>query len=229
MHICGLQKVTLLDFPEKVACTIFTGGCNMRCPFCHNASLISSIRGVISLENIFAYLERRRGVLDAVCISGGEPLMQTDLLSFITRVKDMGYLVKLDTNGSFPKALAQMLEDNLLDYVAMDIKSSLAEYGKVVGKADFDTTPIRESVELLLKNTVRYEFRTTLVRPLHTKESIRGAAELICGAERYFLQSFAASPDILAPAGLSAFSLSQMREFLEIAAPYVKNVYLRET
>jgi len=199
MTIMGLQKLTLLDFPGKLACTVFTGGCNFRCPFCHNASLVipSKFGGVMPTEEFFDFLERRRGKLEGVCVSGGEPTLMFDLEEFITRIKSMGYLVKLDTNGSRPEVLRSLVEKGLVDYVAMDIKNSLDMYPRTVGVENFDVTPIRESVKYLMSGVVDYEFRTTLVAGLHTEREITEIGRWLEGAPRLYLQSFVDSGDLI--------------------------------
>ena len=200
MKINGFQKLTLLDFPEKVACIIFTAGCNFRCPFCHNASLVTHIdeNQNIDEEEIFTYLEKRKGLLDGVCITGGEPLLQSDIKEFIQKIKDMGYAVKLDTNGSYPEKLRDLIENNLVDYVAMDIKNSREKYAETAGIQNLLLDNIEKSISLLLENKVDYEFRTTVVNELHTKEDIKNISVLIKGAKKYFIQNFKDSGDIIA-------------------------------
>ena len=215
MLIHGFQKTTLLDFPQKVAATVFTGGCNLRCPFCHNASLVTHVdpSGVISEEEIFSYLKKRKGILDGVCITGGEPLLQKDVEEFCDKVHALGLLVKLDTNGTFPEKLRAMIEGKKVDYVAMDIKNSLPLYPKTCG---VDHTPegIEESIRLLMSSGIPYEFRTTVVRQLHTEESLLELAHTIRGAEKYFLQSFIDSGDLIGE-GLSAYTEKEMKVLLK--------------
>ena len=201
MIIKGLQKLTLLDFPDRMACTLFTFGCNFRCPFCHNASLVLADRvtdnALISEEEFFTFLARRRGILEGVCITGGEPTLQPDLPDFIARIKDMGYAVKLDTNGYRPTVLRSLVEGELLDYVAMDIKNSLPQYGETVGITRFDTAPVEASMDFLMEGRVPFEFRTTLVRGLHTVDSVRAMGERLAGEEAFFLQTFKDSGDLI--------------------------------
>ena len=156
MIIQGLQKLTLLDYPGKVACTIFTAGCNFRCPFCHNASLVidTSANETIPEEEIFRFLTKRQGILDGVCISGGEPLIQDGIEEFIRQIKEMGYDVKLDTNGSFPDKLIRLVEAGLIDYVVMDIKNSQEHYGKTIGIEDYDIRDVHRSVKYLMSGEV---------------------------------------------------------------------------
>ena len=190
MIICGLQNTTLLDYPGHVAATVFLGGCNFRCPFCHNASIVVDPVNEISQEELMAFLVKRKGVLDGVCITGGEPTIYDDLYELIRNIKELGLLVKLDTNGTNPKAIRRLVEDKLVDYIAMDIKSSLSGYGKAVGIAGYDTSNIEESVRYIMECGVSYEFRTTLVKNIHTLDDMRGIVGLIGGAKAYFLQSY---------------------------------------
>ena len=192
MLLRGLQKTTLLDFPGNVACTVFTGGCNFRCPFCHNASLIENLPSDerLSEENFFAFLEKRKGLTDGVCITGGEPLLQKDILPFIKRIKEMGFLVKLDTNGMHPDRLRAMLDEGLLDYVAMDVKGGPHHYAHICGLEKIDLAPINESISLLLNSKIDYEFRTTVVDELHDLSDFTAISEWIKGAKAYYLQAF---------------------------------------
>ena len=229
MIIKGLQKLTLLDFPEKMACTLFTFGCNFRCPFCHNASLVLADRAddlVMPEEEFFTFLTRRRGMLEGVCITGGEPTLQPDLADFITRIKDMGYAVKLDTNGYRPAVLRRLVEANLLDYVAMDIKNSLPRYGETVGISHFDTTPIEESMDYLMEGHVPFEFRTTLVREFHTLEDIRAMGKRLAGPEAFFLQTFKDSGDLIRE-GMDGFSAAETRVMLSALQENVPNAQIR--
>ena len=229
MLIKGLQKLTLLDFPEKMACTLFTFGCNFRCPFCHNASLVLSDRAddsVITEEEFFSFLQKRRGMLEGVCISGGEPTLQPDLPDFIRRIKSMGFAVKLDTNGYRPAVLRALIGEGLVDYVAMDMKNSLSRYPETVGISRFDTAPIEESMDLLMENRVPFEFRTTLVRGLHTPESIAEMGRRLAGEERFFLQTFEDSGDLIAD-GLSGFDREETEALLAVLCNYVPNAQIR--
>lgn len=228
MKINGFQKLTLLDFPGKTACTVFTPGCNFRCPFCHNASLVTHIDNSydMSEEDILLYLEKRKNLLDGVAITGGEPLLQNGIEDFISRVKAMGYAVKLDTNGSFPEKLIQIVEKGLADYVAMDIKNSKAKYGETVGIENFDITPVEKSVEFLLQNKVPYEFRTTVVDKFHTVDDIQEIVCWIKGANKYFLQNFVDSGDLIED-GLTAVPLEKLKEMREKASKIIENVELR--
>ena len=227
MIIKGLQKTTLLDFPGKVACTVFTAGCNFRCPFCHNASLVISpnTSEVLSEEEIFAFLKKRRGILDGVCITGGEPLLQRDIEEFIQKIRDLGLAVKLDTNGAYPERLKSIIDRALVDYVAMDIKNSKEKYALTAG-ADVDIEKISESVEILMSSDVDYEFRTTIVRELHSPDDIDAIGKWIRGAKKYFLQSFTDSGELIGD-GYSAHSPQDMGALLDIAKQYVPNAALR--
>lgn len=191
--------MTLLDFPGKVACTVFTGGCNFRCPFCHNALLVTKLpeKPDYTEDEILSFLEKRIGLLDGVAITGGEPLLNPDIGDFIRKIRDMGYAVKLDTNGSFPERLKAIVGEGLVDYVAMDIKNRREKYAETIGLKNLDLSKIEESVEFLKSGTVDYEFRTTVVKQFHTVEDIRAAAEWISGAKRYFLQNFVDSGELI--------------------------------
>ncbi len=228
MQICGFQKMTMLDFPGKVACTVFTGGCNFRCPFCHNAQLVTDIDTscTFSEDEILSYLNKRKGILDGVCITGGEPLLQKDIVEFIKKVKSIGMLVKLDTNGSFPEKLKELVNAELIDYVAMDIKNSKQKYAITAGKSDFDTSAVEESVSFLLSGKVDYEFRTTVVKEFHTAEDIADIAKWIQGARRYFLQGFVDSGNLIGQ-NLSAVSAEEMNIFCSEAQYFVSNTALR--
>ena len=227
MKISGFQKMTLLDFPGKVACTIFTFGCNLRCPFCHNASLVlGGAEEEHTEEEILSYLEKRKGLLDGVCITGGEPLLQPDIKDFIGKVKALGYAVKLDTNGCYPEKLKELINGGLIDYVAMDIKNCLSEYPKTVGIKDFDTTPVKESIAFLINSGFDFEFRTTVVKELHSAESIKALADDISGAKRYFLQNFVDSGDLIGE-NLSAHDKATLEEMKEICEKTIDIVEIR--
>lgn len=228
MHIYGLQKLTLLDYPGKVACTVFTGGCNFCCPFCHNASLVTHIdpATIMKDEQFFAFLQKRQGVLDGVCVSGGEPLLQEDITAFIEKIKALGYLVKLDSNGSFPETLINLVEEKLVDYVAMDIKNSLEHYGTTSG-VDVPLEKIKTSVEFLKKGKVPYEFRTTVVKELHAREDFIAIGQWLAGASPYYLQNFVDSGDVIAEGKFSAHDKNKLEEFARILGATMSNVHLR--
>jgi pyruvate formate lyase activating enzyme len=226
MNIQGFQKLTLLDFPGHMACTVFTGGCNLHCPFCHNAGLVNSPCEAKSLsDEVLEYLNKRRGILDAVCITGGEPTLQPDLEDYIRKIKALGYKVKLDTNGYLPKRLQDLIDKGLLDYVAMDIKSSLWRYGRVCG-ADIDMGKIKKSIDILMSEKIDYEFRTTVAKPLFSKGDFVEIGKMIKGAKRYYLQGFLDSGDIVGE-GISAYSEDEMRAFLGEILPFVSNSQIR--
>ena len=199
MQFSGFQKLTLLDYPEKTACTLFTAGCNFRCPFCHNAALVTHIdnSNCFTEEYVLDYLKKRTGILDGVCITGGEPLMHKELPEFIKKVKDLGYLVKLDTNGSYPDRLANLIDKGLIDYVAMDIKNTQEKYNETAECSVEDLRSVIKSVEILKQNKIDYEFRTTVVKEYHEVEDIKKIAEWIAPSGKYFLQNFIDSGDII--------------------------------
>ena len=228
MKFNGFQKLTLLDYPGKVACTLFTAGCNLRCPFCHNASLVTHIdnTNIYNKEEILSYLGKRQGILEGVCISGGEPLMQTEIEDFIKEVKALGYSIKLDTNGFYPDKLISLVEKGLIDYVAVDIKNSYSKYAKTTGIENLDLSPLKTTVEFLLSGKVDYEFRTTIVEGLHTEADILDIGKTIKGAPRYFLQNFVDSGDLIGE-GLCAISLENMKKMQKIAAQFVPNAEIR--
>ena len=228
MVLKGLQKLTLLDFPGKMAATVFTGGCNFRCPFCHNGSLVIPERFGETLpeDEFFAFLNKRRGILEGVCISGGEPTLCPDLPDFIKKIRSLGFLVKLDTNGSRPEVLEKLIGEELLDYVAMDIKSSKEGYSKAIGVEYFDTAEIEKSVEILKKCKVDFEFRTTVVKELHNAEDFDGIGKWLSGDEKFFLQTFEDSGDLIGT-GYTAYGEEEMKSFLEILKGYVPNAALR--
>ena len=227
MDIHGLQKLTLLDYPGKVACTVFLGGCNLRCPFCHNGELVLEPGpALMSLEELLTFLDRRRGLLDGVCITGGEPLLQPQLPRLLESVKEKGFLLKLDTNGGFPQALEDVIARGLVDYVAMDIKNSPERYPETVGVPGLDLAPYRESAALLLEGKVDYEFRTTVVRELHDADSFRAIGPWLSGARRYFLQAFVDRDTVLSP-GLHPCSREEMEAFAAIVRPHIPQVELR--
>ena len=228
MKLAGLQKLTLLDFPGHVACTVFTAGCNLRCPFCHNSELVLPERKppLLDVEEFFSFLKKRQGILEGVCVTGGEPLLQKDIAPFLARIKELGYAVKLDTNGCFPKILRSLVEQGLVDFVAMDIKNSPARYAQTAGIPALDLTAVQESVAFLLSGAVDYEFRTTVAAQLHDEESFEDIAHWIAGAKRYAIQNFRDSGDVLAP-DLSPCSPEQLEQFVQIVKPHVQQAFAR--
>ena len=229
MVIHGIQKLTLVDYPGHPAAILFTGDCNFRCPFCQNAPLVlsSSSEPVIADEEIFSFLTKRKGMLEGVVVTGGEPTLQRDLIPFLGRLKTLGYLVKLDTNGYRPDVLEKAMESGYVDYVAMDIKTSLDEYPVVAGIKNLDVSRIERSVELLKSGTVDYEFRTTVVEPLHHKENFEKIGELLKGCRRYYLQSFVDSGNII---GKNCFppSQEQLKNYLKTVSNYIESVSIRD-
>lgn len=228
MNIQGLQKLTLLDFPGKMACTVFTGGCNLRCPFCHNSPLVINppAESAYSFEDIESLLKKRKGILDGVAITGGEPLVQPDIEDFIFAIKNMGFAVKLDTNGTYPAKLLKLIGDGLLDYVAMDVKSSPAGYPQCVGIKDYRTDKINESMEILKADKVDYEFRTTVAKGLHTAEDMEELGKWLKGAKRHFIQAFKDSGDLIG-FGLAEFSKAELIEMRDIIRKYVPECEVR--
>ncbi len=220
MKICGFQKLTLLDFPGRTACTIFTGGCNMRCPFCHNSSLVTgTCAEVHSEEEVLAFLEKRQGLLDGVAVTGGEPLLQKDIAGFLERVKALGYAVKLDTNGSFPDRLISLIEKGLVDFIAMDIKNTPEKYSLTAG-TEIDTDKIKKSVDIIKSSGLEHEFRTTVTAQHHTEEDIINIARWLGKNEKYYLQQFKDSGEILSE-GICAHGEDMLRRTAERAAEHV--------
>ena len=228
MNIQGIQKLTLLDFPDRTACTVFTGGCNMRCPFCHNASLVlrPGENPAYFEEEIYAFLKKRQGILDGVAITGGEPLLQHGLEEFILRVRELGFAVKLDTNGSYPDRLAALIDQGLLDYIAMDVKNSREKYAQTVGVKGFDIAPIEQSIALLRTSGVPFELRTTVVRELHSAEDIEDMGVWLQGEHVHFLQGFIDSGDLIGK-GLSGYDKNQMEDLVNVLKSYVPHAQLR--
>lgn len=228
IKLFGLQKLTLLDYPQKMASTIFTGGCNMRCPFCQNSDLVflSENTSQIKTDDILSFLEKRKHVLEGVCITGGEPLLNDALAPFLRNIKDLGYKVKLDTNGSFPKRLKKLVDEKLIDYVAMDIKNCPDRYAETTGVSNFNMEPIQESITYLLENHIPYEFRTTVVKEYHTAEDMLAIGKWIEGANAYYLQNFQDSECVIKK-GLHSCSKEELESYVEILKPYIANTSLR--
>lgn len=229
MQIHGLNKTTLLDYPGHVAATIFLGSCNFRCPFCHNRDLVlnPASQPVIATEEILAFLKQRRGILSGVCISGGEPTIHHELPDLIRSIKELGYLVKLDTNGSNPDFLRYLYEHRLIDTVAMDIKTCPTDYGKVAGiSIDTGLTPIRESVDYIMNSGIAYEFRTTVVKELHNADSFEEIGKWIRGCNAYFLQAYKDSETVI-QGGFHSYAKEELLTFTKVLKPYITNVALR--
>ena len=234
MLILGLQKMTLLDFPGKIACTLFLGGCNFRCPFCHNASLAmpDGSADSIPLDDFLAFLDSRRGRLQGVCISGGEPTLHHDLPELIREIKSRGFAVKLDTNGTNPEMLSSLINNGLIDYVAMDIKNSPDRYFESIGNSKFEirNSKLIENVEasasILMQGLVDFEFRTTLTRELHSAEDMEAIGRWIGGAEKYFLQTYRDEGDLI-EGGFTAYNREETEALLEVVKKYLPNAEIR--
>ena len=219
--------MTLLDYPGKIAATVFLSGCNFRCPYCHNASLLTATAPPVMTEDeFFAFLHKRQGLLDGVCVSGGEPLLHAELALFLSKIKALGFAVKLDTNGSYPAALITLVEQGLIDYVAMDIKNAPAKYAQTAGIPADILPAIRKSIDYLLGSPVDYEFRTTVVDGLHTVEDIAEIGKLIQGAKKYFLQNFEDSGDVLT-SDLQGVQPLQIEAFAKAARAFIPVVQVR--
>ena len=228
MKIHGLQKMTLLDYPGKVACTVFLGGCDLRCPFCHNAELIDgSAPAMMEEEELLAFLKKRQGLLEGVAVTGGEPLLRgDDLLRLAEKIRELGYPLKLDTNGTHPERLRKIIDGGLVSYVAMDIKNSPEKYAETCGLSQMDLAPVLESVSLLMEGRTDYEFRTTTMAELHDAESFRKIGEWIRGAKRYYLQKFT-DRDTVPFEGFHAPADGEMAQYLAIAREYVPEAEIR--
>ena len=236
MLIKGLQKLTLLDYPGKIACTVFLGGCNFRCPFCHNGSLVLPERmgESIPVEDFLAFLDSRRGRLQGVCVSGGEPTLQPDLPELLYEIKSRGFSVKLDTNGTNPELLFALINDGLVDYVAMDIKNSPAKYAETVGvnaecrmqSAEFLLHSVKESASILIQGMVDFEFRTTLMKELHTEDDIRAIGEWLRGDEKLFLQTYREEGDLIV-GGFTPFTRDETEALLGVLREYIPNAEIR--
>lgn len=229
IRICGLQKTTLLDYPGHVAATVFLGGCNIRCPYCHNSDLLD-MHGPsrYTREEILAFLKKRSGILEGVCITGGEPTMQADVLDdFIRSIRALGLLVKLDTNGTRPDVIGRLTGNGLLDYIAMDIKAGPDHYAAACGLSRMDLEPVGESIARLIDGTIPYEFRTTAVKGLHTGRDFEAIGPWIEGCRNYYLQNYTASERVLKPDGYGSFSKEELLHFAGLVKPYVDHVALR--
>ncbi len=228
MQIAAIQKTTLLDFPGKVACTVFLPGCNLRCPFCHNASLVLPEQRVgepLPPEALLSFLDRRKGILDGVCITGGEPTIYSDLPQLIGSIREKGMLVKLDTNGSHPRMLRRLMEEGLLDYVAMDIKNSPERYRETCGGAEV-LAQVKESAAVLMEGNVEYEFRTTVCKPYHDEKSVGEIGQWLQGAKRYFLQNFVDSGHLVG-SGMEPMTTQEMKVLLQAARKYIPDAEIR--
>lgn len=244
MEIHGFNKTTLLDYPEHIAATVFTGGCNFRCPFCHNGELVLDPAGQpsVSEEEVLAYLKKRQGILQGVCVTGGEPTLQRDLCDFLQKIKELEYPIKLDTNGYMPGVLWKLLQEHLIDYVAMDMKASKDNYARAVGLLHMDISRIEESIGILKSSGIPYEFRTTVVKGIHRVEEFEEIGRWIEGCPAYYLQSYqendnclyrmtqTAESDNVKQGGadpFGAFSQEELEQMAELARKYVGKVVLR--
>ena len=230
MIIHGLNKLSLVDYPGKMSAILFMGHCNFRCPFCHNSSLVLNPDSQMALneEEIFAFLKKRRNMLDGVVITGGEPTLHSDLPLLIKKIKELGHLVKLDTNGSHPAMVRTLIDDHLVDYIAMDIKNSIESYDRTIGLSSFDPSLVLESIALLKEGRVDYEFRTTVVEGLHYEESFEKICALIAPCQRYFLQTFVPSQNTISQ-NLKAPSSDTMKSYLKLVKTYIKNAEIRDS
>ena len=225
MKISGFQKLSLVDFDGHISATIFVSGCNFACPFCHNSGLVAGSEPDLNENEILEYLKKRFGILDGVCISGGEPTLYPDLPEFIEKIKKIGYTIKLDSNGTNPQMLKSLVEKKLIDYIAMDIKNSFSKYSNTIGK-DFDTNILNESIKYIMTCGIDYEFRTTLVKELHSPKDIEDIAKMIQGAKRYYLQKFEDSGHCIKQ-GLSAVPKDIAQKYMEYLKKAIPNTYLR--
>jgi len=227
MDIHGLQKMTLLDYPEHVAATVFLGGCDFRCPFCHNYELVDgSFSPIMTEDDLFSFLQKRVGILDGVAITGGEPCIRQGLITFIKKIRSLGFAIKLDTNGNHPEVLDRILTEDLADYVAMDIKNSPSKYASTIGLDHFDTKNIDKSVSMLLSSSIDYEFRTTVVKQFHEDSDFLQIGEWLSGAKNYYLQQFT-SRNTVPDSTLSSPSADEMGRFLNIVSPHVEHAAIR--
>jgi len=228
MIVCGFEKFSMVDYDTKIACTVFTGGCNFRCPFCHNGSLvIGNLQAQqIDINEVYDYLEKRKGLVDAVCVTGGEATLQKDLPEFYERVRSMGYMTKLDSNGLKPDVLKSLLDKNLLDYVAMDIKNSKAKYPLTTGVENVDLSKIEESVNILKSSSIEYEFRTTLIKEFHTFDDMKEIAEWVNGAKRYFMQHYKDNDGCISH-GYTAIEKAEAEEFKKLFENKVQIIGMR--
>lgn len=228
MEIFGFEKLSLVDYDGKVAATLFTSTCNFRCGFCHNAPLVTGTNSLTAIpnEDIFALLKKRQGILEGVCITGGEPTLQKDLPEFIEQIKNLGYSVKLDTNGTNPKMVKTLYENGLVDYFAIDVKNDKDNYGEIIGINNYDVRKVNETVEYLINNVSDYEFRTTLIKQYHKDENILKIGEWIKGAKNYRLQKFTATENCIST-GLDGVNEDMAKHFLTLVSPFVQNAKLR--
>ena len=230
MNIAGLQKLTTSDFPGYLSCIVFTQGCNLKCPYCQNSELIPMVRTFkddsLTSEDILEFLHKRKNILEGVVVTGGEPLVHSDIEEFISKIKEIGYKIKLDTNGTNPKLLKRLIESNLIDYVAMDIKNDFENYAKTVGVQNFDVQNIKESIDILKNSKIDFEFRTTIVKEFHNVASISNICETIGKAPKYFIQNFEDSSNVI-DHNLHGFKYEELKELQEYFEPRYPNFRVR--
>lgn len=224
----GLEKLSLVDYDNKVSCILFKQGCNFRCPFCHNSSLVTHLKEntEIPFEEILTYLRKRKGVLDAVVISGGEPTLDLKLKDEIRKIKEIGYLIKLDTNGTHPEVIMDLLENHLLDYIAMDIKNSFEKYPPTIGVDNYEKEKILQSIDLIISSKIDYEFRTTLIEEFHSLEDMNKIGEIIKGAKKFYLQKFI-DHETNIEQGLHSVTKENALIYKSVLSKYVELVELR--
>ena len=234
MIISGFLPTTMLDYPGRLACTVFTCGCNLRCPFCQNGSLVlpALFEEPLDIEEVLAHIKKRRNILEGVCITGGEPTLHADLPDFIRRIKELELPVKLDSNGSNPSMIKSLYEEGLIDMIAMDIKAAPSKYAQVCGLKETDMTPYKESVRYIMDCGIEYEFRTTLVKGLHDTTDMEEIGHWLKDAKAYCLQSYKKSDGVLTiiegdADRFSAFSDEELDEMLGIVKECIPNAYLR--
>ena len=228
LKIFGHEKLSLVDYPNILSSVIFTGGCNFRCPFCHNKQLVflnENLNEINSLD-ILDFIKKRKNVIDGICISGGEPLIHPGLADFLRQIKEFGLKIKLDTNGSLPSKLNDLIKENLVDYVAMDIKNSKEKYAMTIDIENFDISPIQESINLLMNSQIDYEFRTTFVKEFHNGEDVKQIGQWLKGAKKYYIQSFKDNDNVIRR-GLSSFNKNDLIEFKNILNEYINDVEIR--
>lgn len=228
MKIYGLNKTTLLDYPGKVAATIFLGGCNFRCPFCQNSSLVlnPSAQPEIPVKEVLSFLKKRKGILDGVCITGGEPTLSPDLPELLQEIRTLGYPIKLDTNGTHPALLKTLTEQNLIQMTAVDIKACPDNYPALCGLVHPELDAVKETVEFLKNGTLDYEFRTTVIRELHSEKDFIEIGQWLTGAKAYYLQAYRDSEEVLQP-GFSSYTRKKLEHFREILKRTIPLVELR--
>ena len=226
MNIAGISKISLSDYKNKVATVIFTSGCNFRCDFCHNSSLVDGNASLVNEEEIFSYLAKRVGIIDGVVISGGEPTLQEDLIDFIKKIKQLGYEIKLDTNGSKYEVCKKLIDEKLIDYVAMDIKNGPSYYSDIIKIKDIYIFNIKKTVDLLINSGIDYEFRTTLVKEYFTKESILELGNFIKGAKKLYLQKYVSREECI-NSNLNEVNEKEANEYASLLKIYIDDVELR--